>query len=326
MTRVTTTCPQCLTIFRVNPEQLAARRGQVRCGRCRHVFNGYETVSVGPDIDEPDAIPVQQARAPIQSSGAGWLRRLWMRLRRPGKAADGNRPAGDKAGRSDARGFGGPRAEGLSQMAELVRSGPSADRVEPGAMRIRPAFGMDTPTRSHAAGVQRRSLFGNTGVPRTPSRYRQAIRLTVALLALALPFVLIQMRATVVGWIPASRPLFVAVCTPLKLSTPLPGDAERWSVESHELQADGENPQLFHLVATLRNRSAYTQAYPNVEVNLTDVEGLVVERLVTLPALYLPADHKPAEGLTPNSEVTIKADLKPRSHGTEGYRLVLFYP
>ena len=35
-----TRCPGCKTIFRVTPEQLALRDGQVRCGHCRHVFDG----------------------------------------------------------------------------------------------------------------------------------------------------------------------------------------------------------------------------------------------------------------------------------------------
>ncbi|MGB8856326.1 MAG: DUF3426 domain-containing protein [Burkholderiales bacterium] len=36
-----TTCPKCNTGFRVTSEQLAAREGKVRCGRCSHVFNGF---------------------------------------------------------------------------------------------------------------------------------------------------------------------------------------------------------------------------------------------------------------------------------------------
>src|SRR5271168_5282223 len=35
-----TRCPGCKTIFRVTPQQLALRGGQVRCGHCHTVFNG----------------------------------------------------------------------------------------------------------------------------------------------------------------------------------------------------------------------------------------------------------------------------------------------
>src|SRR5271163_1371678 len=35
-----TRCPGCRTIFRVTPQQLALRAGQVRCGHCHTVFDG----------------------------------------------------------------------------------------------------------------------------------------------------------------------------------------------------------------------------------------------------------------------------------------------
>lgn len=35
-----TRCPDCKTIFRVTPQQLALREGQVRCGHCHTVFDG----------------------------------------------------------------------------------------------------------------------------------------------------------------------------------------------------------------------------------------------------------------------------------------------
>jgi len=35
-----TRCPVCATVFRVNREQLAARGGRVRCGKCGSVFDG----------------------------------------------------------------------------------------------------------------------------------------------------------------------------------------------------------------------------------------------------------------------------------------------
>ena len=37
---LTTRCPECGTAFRVQPVQLSARGGKVRCGKCSHVFDG----------------------------------------------------------------------------------------------------------------------------------------------------------------------------------------------------------------------------------------------------------------------------------------------
>ena len=44
-----TRCPGCHTVFRVTPQQLAMREGQVRCGHCKTVFDGNaELISLAP--------------------------------------------------------------------------------------------------------------------------------------------------------------------------------------------------------------------------------------------------------------------------------------
>jgi predicted Zn finger-like uncharacterized protein len=53
-----TRCPGCATVFRVTPEQLALRDGQVRCGHCKTVFDGVaQAVSLAAparaERDEP---------------------------------------------------------------------------------------------------------------------------------------------------------------------------------------------------------------------------------------------------------------------------------
>lgn len=41
---LTTRCPNCGTAFRVQPAQLSARGGKVRCGKCTHVFDGVASL------------------------------------------------------------------------------------------------------------------------------------------------------------------------------------------------------------------------------------------------------------------------------------------
>ena len=55
-----TRCPECKTIFRVTPQQLAMRAGQVRCGHCQTVFDGVAAVvSLAPPARE--AFPLDEA-------------------------------------------------------------------------------------------------------------------------------------------------------------------------------------------------------------------------------------------------------------------------
>lgn len=53
-----TRCPACQTVFRLRPEQLHARRGEVRCGHCFHPFNALEHA-----IDMPVEAPAATASA-----------------------------------------------------------------------------------------------------------------------------------------------------------------------------------------------------------------------------------------------------------------------
>jgi predicted Zn finger-like uncharacterized protein len=48
-----TQCPSCGTRFRVKPEQLEARQGQVRCGLCMTVFDGRQPLFTAPEPARP---------------------------------------------------------------------------------------------------------------------------------------------------------------------------------------------------------------------------------------------------------------------------------
>ncbi|HTQ77837.1 MAG TPA: DUF3426 domain-containing protein [Burkholderiales bacterium] len=59
---LSTRCPNCGTVFRVQPPQLSARGGKVRCGRCSSVFDGLAAlVAQG---GEPGDAPAQADSEP----------------------------------------------------------------------------------------------------------------------------------------------------------------------------------------------------------------------------------------------------------------------
>ncbi|MBA3033275.1 MAG: DUF3426 domain-containing protein [Gammaproteobacteria bacterium] len=57
-----TRCPHCETDFRVTPEQLKVRQGQVRCGTCRGVFNAID--SLADELLVPMKFPAHLAPTP----------------------------------------------------------------------------------------------------------------------------------------------------------------------------------------------------------------------------------------------------------------------
>jgi predicted Zn finger-like uncharacterized protein len=56
VTALTTRCPGCGTAFRVQPAQLSARGGKVRCGRCGNVFDGVSALVSEASTPPPDAV------------------------------------------------------------------------------------------------------------------------------------------------------------------------------------------------------------------------------------------------------------------------------
>lgn len=76
-----THCPSCRTRFRVHADQLAARAGQVRCGKCSRVFDALEhLVEEHAPLREPSAAQERAATgadaamaapAPVIGTGLG---------------------------------------------------------------------------------------------------------------------------------------------------------------------------------------------------------------------------------------------------------------
>lgn len=64
-----TTCPACGTSFRVTPEQLAAHRGDVRCGKCQHIFSALKQLEEVvpaplPPVEEPSSDELSSTAMP----------------------------------------------------------------------------------------------------------------------------------------------------------------------------------------------------------------------------------------------------------------------
>ena len=58
---LTTRCPNCGTAFRVQPVQLSARGGKVRCGKCAHVFDGVAAlIAEGQQSTQAETEPSPQ--------------------------------------------------------------------------------------------------------------------------------------------------------------------------------------------------------------------------------------------------------------------------
>ncbi len=119
-------------------------------------------------------------------------------------------------------------------------------------------------------------------------------------------------------------PAMAALYEMADIEIPLPREADLVVIESSDLQYD-DGRNLFVLQATLRNRARYAQAWPTLELTLTDTNDNVVARRVMYAAHYLPPgtaqDFFPANG-----EVAVRLWIDAKDLGAVGYRLYIFYP
>lgn len=125
---------------------------------------------------------------------------------------------------------------------------------------------------------------------------------------------------------PQWRPQLEQWCRSLGCEIPLPRQADLMALESSELQPDPERPGLLVLSATVRNRAPFVQAYPHLELTLTDTRDQPLLRRVFSPLDYLPQEADGHAGLAAHRDVSINLWLDPGETSAAGYRLYVFYP
>ena len=147
--------------------------------------------------------------------------------------------------------------------------------------------------------------------------------LSVVLLAQAAYFFRVELAAR----LPGLKPVLTSYCMLLRCAVPLPQKADQLSIESSDLEvANLAQANVITLNVILRNHAFYAQAYPDLELTLTDTQDNAVARRAFRPVEYLKPDEDEKQGLLPNREVSIKLHLDTSDLKPTGYRLFLFYP
>src|SRR5690606_11172339 len=136
-------------------------------------------------------------------------------------------------------------------------------------------------------------------------------------------------RTPIATYMPASRPLLESACSMLGCTVGYVRNPERLTVEASSVQpvaVPGEAPgNRLALTALVRNRSAYPQPWPALELSLTDFSDTVVIRRVLQPAEYL-APEMLQQPFAAQSEQNITVEFTAQGVPVSGYRIALFFP
>ena len=319
-----TRCPACQTTFRVTPEQLKARAGRVRCGQCQSVFNALDSL-----LDDPgtDTLPVPRISSQnvLPETTALAENRTFLTPIVPqaesGYPAD-TLPEGSVTADDSGLAMASTPAEIPVEDAALLGDG--------GKKELGKASGLITPRdTSEIPGYSKWAegfMAGPVALPGDKVGRRPFV-LAALLLALALAGqIAFRFRSEIAITTPSLRPLLELLSEALDAEVPLPRHVELVSIETSDLQTDPARGNQLILNAMLRNRANYAQAFPSLELSLTDTQDVAIARRVIPPEEFLSASIAADQPFAANTDVAVRLWIETSDISASGYRLYVFYP
>lgn len=304
-----TRCPGCETTFRVTPEQLKVRAGKVRCGKCQAVFNALDRLVEESDpshASPPVSLPRRVDELAIADVA---INEVDILLEAPAESE--------------------PALEPATEMQEPVPPvGEPLSEAE--AQELAKASGLIVPRETTEIPGYSKWAEGVMSSPAQHSHAKNTSRpFTVAALLLVLALsgqLIFHFRSEIVVAAPSLRPVLEALSEALGSGIPLPRHAELVSIETSDLQADPSRSNLLVLQATLRNRATYGQAYPLLELSLTDTLDNAIARRVFQPGEYLSPKNPADQPFPATTDIAVRLWIEAKDISAAGYRLYVFYP
>ena len=290
-----TRCPRCRTLFRVTPNQLQARAGRVRCGRCMNAFDAYDALAA----ETANILPPPRPEAALEEPAP------------PPKTAEAPESVA-------------PAASTVAAVAPTaaIAEPPTAPVAEAAMVPAQPlpivAAASDSAEGSPEPGARFAAIFTR------PSPTQLWIAGAAALALTLVVQVALAYRSEIVARSPMMRAALTSICEHVGCSVSLPQRPELVRIEASDVHmVDASRPQLIQLTATLRSYAGYDLAYPALDLVLTNANEHALARRIFRPDEYLDATRDPDAGIPANAEITVALDLDTGDLSAAGFRLDL---
>lgn len=299
-----TRCPSCGTAFRLKPHQLEARDGRVRCGRCSVVFDARG--SLAEHLDVGDAEPRSAERTPVFDPSSAPFPQPTRETAPDAARGQPGIPLPDRGSIPLSDRGSIPLPDRGS--APLPDEEPYEDELDYS----------DAESDEYGFGPERRRR----------ARYRTimwGLASFVLLLALSAQLIF-AFRSDIAARDPDARRWLGLACERLGCALPLPGHADLVTIEVSEMHPEPEMPGILSLSGVLRNRAAFAQRQPWIELTLTDASDRALARRVLAPRDYLGERIEFERGLAAGAEQSLRLLLDTAGIQPTGYRILLYYP
>ncbi len=360
--QLATRCPHCQTSFRVTMHQLELREGMVRCGTCREIFNGIDSVfeyepgqgfeltapPAGQDMADRmtliDFGSLRGTQAPSPSNMQAELDALsraiadlqakpWATPAGSPQEELGNaayRAAADDEDHDEDHGVDQGRSSAHARERAMNRWLPRRDsddhRIDEGSDHEQ-SFEHERKRDKHEDRRNGEPSFVKQGRKR-----ERSARTWKVLLWIAIPLLLLALAAQTAYYFrndiaarsPQAAPYVREACRQLGCVIRLPRNIDQLSLVSSRLDAIGEGSGRFQLVALIRNQGDTTQALPTLDLRMKNAEGQPLVRKAFLPTLYATKDEI-TNGLPAHSEREVHLMFDLAGDAPAGFDLTLFY-
>ncbi len=286
-----TSCPACETQFLLTKVQLKAHRGKVQCGNCEHIFNAKNRLTeISDDIHSP-----AEYQASIE--------------------AQGNESAqiGEEKAMSEVLNV---VLESVPNLENLESSNTYVDEI---VIEANATYEADTP-------IEIEDLTANPKYRKPKTKLSNWLILFGLLLAILAGLqTIFYQRTKIAAEYPQFKPYLVQACAVLHCEINRPKNLDFFTIDDSDMQEDETHENVINFSSLLINSAPYAQAYPNIELTLTDTSDQPVLRKIIPPAEYLTSAANVAAGIASRDEVRINLAINVTDLTVAGYRVLLVY-
>jgi predicted Zn finger-like uncharacterized protein len=341
-----TSCPSCNTQFVVTDQQLSAYAGKVRCGNCHHVFNGKEYL-----IEQKQSIePIPPAKVisvrivkdkeadTAPPSTAPTAKILTVNTENP--VTEGVTPASnDEQNKAPNITSEAPvptpeemiaTVDGDNEIVEEIEITSQDKDFE--AKPSKAEHSNNPPDDSlnatyNAEPDDSEFTFNpyNNDLPTKKPKKWLLFLLCALLIVLLLSQLVYFLRPMISAYYPQATPWLKSACDKIGCQVELPKNLDLLTIDDSDMQEHTDYQDVLQFSSTLVNHANHPQAFPLIELTLTNNDDTPIIRHTFSAQEYRPKDAALANGIGANEEVRIKLNLKNADPQVTGYRIALKY-
>lgn len=169
-------------------------------------------------------------------------------------------------------------------------------------------------------------LNSNTSAPSKTVKHPVLLSLFGLLLILiAITQSIYHLRVRIAAEYPQFKPVLMQACAQLHCTIGLPRNLDLVTIGDSDMQEDDNYQSVINFSSSLTNKANYPQAYPDIELTLTDADDKAVIKKIIGPEEYLTTNKKIEAGLAPREVSPVKLALYVHEAEVAGYRILLIY-